>query len=1044
MIDPTTSTGMITKMNEELSNAYKEEEEFWKKRSRQLWLTLGDRNTGYFHAITKSRKAINKFSVIENEEGQSFFEEDKILEVIIDYYQQLFTMQENQEELSWSIVQEALVPCISEETNEKLIAIPSAEEIKVACFSIHPDKAPGPDGFSASFYQTNWETVKNQVILEIQSFFSSGLLPCNINNTHVRLIPKIKSPKKMTDYRPIALCSVYYKIIAKLLTKRLQPFLAAIISENQSAFVPQRAIADNVLITHEVLHYLHTSGAKKQCYMAVKTDMSKAYDRIEWSFVRMVLERLGFHCIWITWIMQCITSVSYSYMLNGAVQGLVNPQRGLRQGDPLSPYVFILCSEVLSGLCIKTQRENRLTGIKVGKKSPRLNHLLFADDTMFFCKSEAKECDTLLEILQKYETASGQKINPQKSAFTFSTKTLRAEKDRVKTQLGIASEGGSGKYLGLPELFGRKKKDLFNMIVDRIRQSACSWSSKFLSTAGKIIMLKSVLATMPAYSMSCFKLPGSLYKRIQSALTRFWWDTSMEKKKMCWVSWKALTKAKRDGGLGFRDLQSFNDALLAKLSWRILSKPNCLLAKILLGKYCHTSKFLDSQVPTSSSHGWRGICIGRDLLKTQLGRVLGDGKSTSLWYDPWLSLTAPSKPMGPPAEQSQKLMVSHLISLDTLDWDREKIKQTLPDLEKDILEIKLSSRGATDSYAWLPSKNGIYNTKYGYFESLDKEDDRENHDSTGLIHSEIQGFEWTKEIWNVKTSPKTKFFLWKVMRGALPLGVNLKARNINATAMCPFCGQEESALHLFFRCTFVKKIWDLAPFKTPIAGVSIPSLRAGLEVSKLLIGLPPSGLNEGPLLPWILWAIWLARNQKIFSNKSASPMDIVTHATSMAREWNLAQASGEISIKKKSNPVQQTRVDGCSLCFTDAAWAEKSRAAGYGWIIKHRPYSLRREGSAAEFHIRSPLMAEAIAIKHALHQALTLGITDLFLASDSKQVIEAINSEQPSPELHGILHDILHLSLNFRKISFNFIPRAENQEADAIAKLALRNFVIDP
>ena len=275
MIDPTSSIETINKISFDLSYAYREEEEFWKQRSRQLWLTLGDRNTGYFHAITKSMLAINKFFVIENEEGISVFEEDKILGVILDYYQQLFTKQDTHDETCRSIVQEALSPCISEATNNRLIEIHSEEEIRIASFSIHLDKAPGPDGFSANFFQANWNTVKEQIVKEIQEFFSSGLLPCNINNTHVILIPKIKRPKKMTDYRPITLCTVYYKIIAKLLTKKLQPILAYIISENQSAFVPQRAISDNVLITHEVLHYLHTSKAKNKVYMVVKMDIRK-------------------------------------------------------------------------------------------------------------------------------------------------------------------------------------------------------------------------------------------------------------------------------------------------------------------------------------------------------------------------------------------------------------------------------------------------------------------------------------------------------------------------------------------------------------------------------------------------------------------------------------------------------------------------------------------------------------------------------------------------------------------------------------------------
>lgn len=263
MSSDTSTTEQISTINNKLLLAYQAEEEFWKQRSRQLWLTLGDKNTGYFHAATKGRKAINNCSVIEDETGQAFHEEEQIAQVISDYFQNLFISQEDHGELRASIVEEAVTPCISQETNENLVRPPTPEEIRQACFAIHADKAPGPDGFSASFFQANWSTVGEKIVMEIQNFFSSGDLPRNINHTHVRLIPKITSPKKVSDFRPIALCSVYYKIIAKLLTKRLQPVLNNIISENQSAFVPQRAISDNVLITHETLHYLKTSKAKK-------------------------------------------------------------------------------------------------------------------------------------------------------------------------------------------------------------------------------------------------------------------------------------------------------------------------------------------------------------------------------------------------------------------------------------------------------------------------------------------------------------------------------------------------------------------------------------------------------------------------------------------------------------------------------------------------------------------------------------------------------------------------------------------------------------
>lgn len=572
------------------------------------------------------------------------FEKEQIISTITDYFQSIFT---SSTQSCPDIVSHVIKPSISQAQNNRLISIPTGDEIKEALFSIHPDKAPGPDGFSASFFQTNWSIVESAIIKEIQEFFSSGSLPSSINETHIRLIPKNLNPRKVMDYRPIALCNVYYKIISKLLSIRLKPILEEVISENQSAFIPGRAISDNVLITHEVLHFLKNSEAEKNCSMAVKTDISKAYDRLEWGFLEEVLNSMGFHSIFTNWIMQCITTVSYSFLINEEVSGSVIPSRGIRQGDPISPYVFILCGEVLSGLCREAQRDGSMIGIRVATKCPPVNHLLFADDTMFFIRSNHQSCTALKEILSKYERASGQMINNQKSYISFSTRTTSEIKLRVKQTLGIEKEGGVGKYLGLPELFGRKKKDVFASIVDRIKQRAVSWSSRQLSPAGKLTLLKSVLSAIPTFSMSCFLLPVSLCKKIQLVLTRFWWTGSDQQQKICWISWDELTKPKSMGGLGFREIQDFNKALLEKLAWKILTKPDCLLSRILLGKYCQADSFLRISCSSSASHGWRGIIESRNVILLHLGKVIGNGNSTKLCHEPWLSVSTPMCASGP-------------------------------------------------------------------------------------------------------------------------------------------------------------------------------------------------------------------------------------------------------------------------------------------------------------------------------------------------------------------------------------------------------------
>ena len=726
--------------------------------------------------------------------------------------------------------------------------------------------------------------------------------------------------------------------------------------------------------------------------------------------------------------MTCVSSVSYSYLVNGAAQGRVIPSRGIRQGDPLSPYLFILCTEVLSGLCKRAQMKGEVIGIKVSRNSPAINHLLFADDTMFFSRTDQRSCKSLMSILKRYEDASGQSINFDKSSITFGAKTPGEVKRRIREQFQITNEGGIGKYLGLPEHFGRRKRDIFAVLVDKLRQKAHSWTTRFLSGAGKMVLLKSVLAVMPTYSMSCFKLPLSLIKQLQSVLTRFWWDLSPKIKKMCWVSWSNLSKPKNAGGLGFRELAQFNDAMLAKISWRLLKDPNSLLGRILFGKYCLHTPFLETPVATGISHGWRGILVGRDLLAKGLGWALGSGHNVDIWTEPWLSTSDPCVLMGPPTEGNKAWKVSNLINPASHDWDVKLIREHLPQYEEAIRRLIPSAFPLEDERVWLPNASGVYSTRSGY--AIAK---LCNGDALDRV------FDWKKNVWMVDTSPKLKHFLWKTNSKALPVGSVLESRGLSVAATCRRCGAPETELHVLFHCPYAIKVWELTPcIHKPL--MNIASIDQFLFHCRKLISLPPTGLGSTPLYPWILWTLWTNRNKLCFENVYFSEESAVLKAIQDARAWKAAQTHVEKPSLPHSVvpslPVQSANSYTWSS-FSDAAWDSSSGNCGLGWQLRDSTDSCTEQGSSHRRFVPSALVAEALAVKAALTAATSSQVCSIRVYSDSKSLIKLLNSQDCDVSLKGVLHDINCLAHSFESISFCFIPRLANCVADSIAKTAL-------
>jgi len=225
-------------------------------------------------------------------------------------------------------------------------------------------------------------------------------------------------------------------------------------------------------------------------------------------------------------------------------------------------------------------------------------------------------------MLKTYGDASGEEINLQKSSIIFGKKLEPIMKHLLGLYLGITKEGGDGMYLGLPECFSGSKCDLLAYITKKLKTRLTGWYAKTLSMGGKEVLLKSVAMALPVYAMSCFKLTKYQCQQITSAMTSVWWNSCEEHKKMHWVSWEKMCKTRKEGGLGFRDVGDFNQALLAKQAWRLLTKPHSLFARVYKARYYRRDEFLDAAVGSQPSYVWRSIIHGRDLLEKASSRIL--------------------------------------------------------------------------------------------------------------------------------------------------------------------------------------------------------------------------------------------------------------------------------------------------------------------------------------------------------------------------------------------------------------------------------------
>jgi len=357
-----------------------QDDAYWRQRAKTHWYRDGDCNTQKFHASATARKKVNCITSLIDDARNNITDEQGLRNVAREYFVNIFQKHGSVSDYVIDVINQSIFAL----ENERLTAPFTKGEFRDAIFSMHPDKCPGLDGFNPGFYQHFWNLCNDDIFKECCAWLETGQFPPDLNMTNIALIPKGNSQLSMKDWRPIALCNVLYKIISKVLANKLKGVLSQCISDNQTAFVPSRSILDNAMVAIEVIHFMKTKTRGTDRYVALKLDISKAYDCMDWDYLRAVMVKMGFNAKWIHWISMCVESVDYFVLVNNEQVDPIIPGRGLRQGDPLSLYLLIICAEGLSSLIRDAEARNVITGTKVCRRAPSISHLLFVDDYFLF------------------------------------------------------------------------------------------------------------------------------------------------------------------------------------------------------------------------------------------------------------------------------------------------------------------------------------------------------------------------------------------------------------------------------------------------------------------------------------------------------------------------------------------------------------------------------------------------------------------------------------------------------------------------------------
>ena len=627
---------------------------------------------------------------------------------------------------------------------------------------------------------------------------------------------------------------------------------------------------DGALIANETVHWLKK---KKNKGILLKLDFQKAYDSVNLESLDIVMEMMGFPTEWRQWMKTCLSTARISILVNGAPCKPFRMRRGLRQGDPLSPYLFVLMTEVLNKILSKAAAAGLFQGVKVGSRAITLTHLQFADDTLIFCEPRMDFLRNIQNVLYSFQSFSGLTVNYAKSGLIVLGKEIdwaerAANLLRCKlVQLPIT-------YLGVPLGANMRKYSSWQPVLSKIQQRLANWKASCLSRPGKLVLIKAVINSLPTYYLSLFKMPKKVADMINKVQRRFLWCGSDTNRVSALVKWEVVQRPKAQGGLGVGDILLKNAALLFKWWWRFACEEGAMWRNVIQALYGEDQSLLPGKSISTMPGPWRDIKrIGlkespvSQALFENISIKLGDGRNVKFWLDAWTN-GQPLKIAFPRLYRLSSQQHDYIANMGwfeghmwrwALSWRQELTSEEqlyLVQLQ-DLLQQYHPTQNEGDHILWCRKQS--FTVKSLLSEAC-------KISQGGVIVDTL-----TPTVWMNIAPPRVEFMVWLALLGKLNTREMLMRKGIisQEANVCTFClSQSEDIDHILLRCMLSRNIWNCLATDLGITLQASQNFRMFYDwwMSRKITNKLRRKLHILTFFT-ITWSLWSKRNLMIFQNQ---------------------------------------------------------------------------------------------------------------------------------------------------------------------------------